>query len=46
MPLQKNMPYTASIIMQVIYEQQHYVETISIKFYPNWIQNVQNASKI
>jgi len=46
MPLQRNMPYTASIIIQVICEQQRYVETICTTFYPNWMQNVQNAVKI
>jgi len=42
MPLQKNMPYNASIIKRVIYEQQHYVEIICT----DWMQNVQNAGKI
>ena len=40
------MPYNAPIVMQVTYEQQHYVETICTEFYPNWMQNVQNAGKI
>ena len=42
----KNIPYTASIVIQVLYDQQRYVEIICTNFYPNWMQNVQNAVKI